>query len=92
MFSFFPEKRGITGLPPNKKNVRICGLSLLRSCEKQRKMLNKAKRRLAQMTELEIMQRAKMYLDTLVLGDLSVRNGQKRDFRCSAKPHTGDLL
>ena len=44
------------------------------------------------MTELEIMQRAKMYLETLVLGDLSVRNGQKRDFRCSAKPHTGDLL
>lgn len=44
------------------------------------------------MTELEIMQRAKMYLDTLVLGDLSVRNGQKRDLRCSAKPHTGNLL
>ena len=30
--------------------------------------------------------------DALVLGDLSVRNGQKRDFRCSAKPHTGDLF
>ena len=62
--------------PVHGRNIYQC-----RSCRHQ-----------TSVTAGTVMHRTHLPLTLWFWGDLSVRNGQKRDFRCSAKPHTGDLL